>query len=107
MNWKYVGRWSMTAPPSDTRSHIQGRWSLQSFEVFPKLQPPGRLKGTLTYDSEGNIEIRVKGDDAPARQLARAFEQPRHWQLSGHLLTLTTVGHDGRPVSVARWKKES
>lgn len=92
------------APP-DTRASVQGQWTLQSFEVFPKTQRPGRLKGTLTYDTEGNIEIKVKGDDTPAQQLAHALEQPRHWQLSDHMLTLTTVGHDGRPVSVARWTK--
>ena len=107
MNWKYVGRWSALASPPGTRTYIQGRWTLQSFEVFPKVQRPGRLKGTLTYDKGGNVEITVKGDDASAQQLARALEQPRHWQQNDHLLTLTTVGHDGRPVSVARWKKES
>ena len=97
----------MMAHPPDARPSIQGRWTLQSFEVFPKAPRPGRLKGTLTYDDEGNVEINVKGDDASAQQLARSLEQPRHWQLTGHMLTLTTVGHDGRPVSVAQWKKES
>ena len=140
-----------TGPGSltEARKYLEGRWTLQSFEVFPTDQPPIRLAGTgtLIYDGYGNLEIEVHADAASAQLLSRAgiqttkgvlttkgrtavdlqsrtltyilegqaplgapsgplgLNRPRHWQVEGNVLTLTTNGDDGRAVSVARWTK--
>jgi hypothetical protein len=41
---------------------------------------------------------------APSGPLA--LNRPRHWEVKGNELTLTTKGDDGRPLSVSRWRKE-
>ena len=53
---------------------------------------------TLTYFLEGQPPF-----GAPSGPLA--LNRPRHWQVDGNVLTLTTKGDDGRPVSIARWEK--
>jgi hypothetical protein len=132
------------------RKYLEGRWSLQSFEVFPSGQQPIRLTGagTLTYDAYGNLDMEVRADETSAQLLAQggiettngvlstkgraavdmqartltyvvegqpllsapsgplALTRPRHWQVEGNVLTLTTNGDDGRPVTVGKWRKE-
>ena len=140
-----------TGPGSlaEARKYLQGRWTLQSFEVFPIDQGPIRLSGsgTLIYDEYGNLEMEVHADAASAQLLSRAgiqttqgvlstkgrtavdlqshtltyildgqpplgapsgplaLNRPRHWQVDGNVLTLTTKLDDGRALSVARWMK--
>ena len=53
---------------------------------------------TLTYVLEGRT-----GFDVPRGPLA--LSRPRHWQVDGDVLTLTTNGDDGKPTSVGRWQK--
>jgi hypothetical protein len=53
---------------------------------------------TLTYVFKGQPP---RG--APSGPLA--LNRPRHWEVEGDVLTLTTKSDDGRPVSVARWRK--
>jgi hypothetical protein len=53
---------------------------------------------TLTYVLEGQPPF-----GAPSGPLA--LNRPRHWQVEGNVLTLTTRGDDGQPVSVGRWEK--
>jgi hypothetical protein len=53
---------------------------------------------TLTYIFKGQPP---RG--APSGPLA--LNRPRHWEVNGNVLTLTTKGDDGKPVSVARWQK--
>jgi hypothetical protein len=53
---------------------------------------------TLTYIIEGQPPTGV-----PSGPLG--LNRPRHWQVEGNILTLTTKGDDGKPVSVARWQK--
>lgn len=36
-----------------------------------------------------------------------ATSRPRHWQVDGAVLTLTTKDDAGRPVSISRWRKLS
>jgi hypothetical protein len=47
------------------RKFLQGRWTLESFEVFPPGRPAVLLKGqgTLLYDDYGNLEIEIRTDD--------------------------------------------
>jgi hypothetical protein len=55
------------------RKYLQGRWSLESFEVYPPGGPPLTLKGsgTLSYDDFGNLKIEIRADQA-ASDLLRA-----------------------------------
>lgn len=64
----------MKAGPVDTgagsltaaRKYLEGRWSLESYEIFPPGKPPIQLKGTgtLNYDEFGNLKIDVRADQA-------------------------------------------
>jgi hypothetical protein len=53
---------------------------------------------TLTYMIEGQPPV-----GAPSGPLAT--NRPRYWQVEGNVLTLTTKGDDGKPVSTGRWEK--
>ena len=53
---------------------------------------------TLTYVLEGQPAF-VK----PSGPLA--LNLPRHWEVNGNILTLTTKGDDGRTMSEGRWQK--
>jgi hypothetical protein len=53
---------------------------------------------TLTYILEGQPPL-----GAPSGPLAP--NRPRHWEVAGNVLTLTTNGDDGKPASVGRWQK--
>jgi hypothetical protein len=35
-----------------------------------------------------------------------AMSRPRYWEVEGDVLTLTTRGDNGQPLSVAKWKKQ-
>jgi hypothetical protein len=52
---------------------------------------------TLTYILEG---------PPPAATGPLSMNRPRHWEVAGNLLTLTTRGDDGKPLSVGRWRKQ-
>jgi hypothetical protein len=52
---------------------------------------------TLTYVLEGQPPAATGGP--------LAMNRPRHWEVAGSLLTLTTRGDDGKPLSVGRWRK--
>jgi hypothetical protein len=54
---------------------------------------------TLTYVIEGQPPV-----GAPSGPLA--MNRPRHWQVEGTLLTLTTQDEQGTPLSVGRWRKQ-
>jgi hypothetical protein len=129
------------------RRYLEGRWSLESFEVYPPGKPPVALKGTgtLSYDEYGNLTMDIRADQASSdvmraagidiadgvisshgrtvvdmqnRTLTYVVEgqpaagtgplatsRPRHWQVDGALLTLTTKDSAGKPLSVGRWRK--
>jgi hypothetical protein len=53
---------------------------------------------TLTYFFAGQAPL-----GAPSGPLA--LNRPRYWQVTGNILTLTTKGDYGQPLSVARWQK--
>lgn len=53
---------------------------------------------TLTYVIPGDAPL-----GAPSGPLAT--NRPRHWQVEGNTLTLTTNDDGGKPLSVGRWKK--
>ena len=138
-----TGAGSLTA----ARKYLEGRWSLQSFDVYPPGKGPVTLKGagTLTYDAFGNLTMEIRADqaasdllraagidirdgiisssgrtavDMPNRTLTYVIQgqptagmgplapsRPRHWQVDGDVLTLTTKDDAGNALSVGRWKK--
>ncbi len=131
---------------TSARAYLEGRWTLESFEVYPPGKPPITLKasGTLSYDEFGNLKMDIRADQAASdilraagveiqdgvissngrtavdmqnRTLTYVMEgqapssgplaanRPRHWQVEGTLLTLTTQDDAGKPLSVGRWRK--
>ena len=54
---------------------------------------------TLTYLLEGQALVPTD----PKGPLS--YGQPRHWDVKGNVLTLTTKGDDGRAVAVGVWQK--
>jgi hypothetical protein len=54
---------------------------------------------TLTYIVEGQASA-MKTGGGPLSP-----NRPRHWEVNGDVLTLTTKDESGAPLSVSRWKK--
>jgi hypothetical protein len=131
------------------RQYLEGRWTLESFEVFPPGQQPIKLAGTgvLTYDNFGNLKMDIRTDEKTGDLLRKAgidirdgtissegrtavdmqnqtltyviegqppagaaagplaASRPRHWQVEGNMLTLTTKDEKGNALSVGRWRR--
>lgn len=56
------------------RTYLEGRWVLESFEVYPSGSPPVTLKGTgtLVYDDFGNLTMEIQADEASSDVLRGA-----------------------------------
>ena len=54
---------------------------------------------TLTYFVEGQRSSLQTGGGP------LAFNRPRHWEVNGDVLTLTTKDEAGEPLSISRWKR--
>jgi hypothetical protein len=133
------------------RKFLEGRWTLERFEVFPPGGQPIALTGSglLTYDGFGNLTMEVSADEKSAKilqasgiQIANGMistsgrtvvdmqnrtltfvlegqkegfqtggplspTRPRHWEVTGDTLTLTTRDEGGKPLSIGRWKRAS
>jgi len=59
---------------SSARTFLQGRWTLESFELMPPGKPPIQLKGsgTLLYDDSGNLKMDIRADEASSDLLRAA-----------------------------------
>jgi len=59
---------------SSARTFLQGRWTLESFEVRPPGKAPIQLKGagTLLYDDSGNLKMDIRAEEASADLLRAA-----------------------------------
>lgn len=141
-----TGAGSLTA----ARKILEGRWTLESFEVFPPGGQAIRLTGmgTLVYDEFSNLRMEIRTDERTGEALTKAgieirsgvlstegrtavdlqnrtltyiiqgqppvgapsgplaTNRPRHWEVLGDVLTLTTKDDKGQALSVGRWKKE-
>ena len=56
-------------------------------------------KKTLTYFVEGQRSSLQTGGGP------LALNKPRHWEVTGDVLTLTTKDEAGEPLSISRWKR--
>lgn len=67
------------------------------------------IKGRTVLDVEHHTLTFVINEPVAAGPTSGplALSRPRHWQLDGDVLTLTTHGDDGKPMSVGRWRKTS
>jgi len=54
---------------------------------------------TLTYFLEGQRSSLQTGGGP------LALNKPRHWEVTGDVLTLTTKDEAGEPLSISRWKR--
>jgi len=59
---------------AEARKFLQGRWALESFEVFPPGKDPITLKGSgfMDYDDFGNLHMEIRADQASADLLRAA-----------------------------------
>jgi len=66
------------------RKFLEGRWTLESFEVFPPGKPAIALKGsgTLDYDDFGNLRIEIRADEQSADLLRAAGVEIRDGMIS-------------------------
>ena len=66
------------------RKFLQGRWALESFEVFPPGKAPIVLKGagSLNYDEFGNLQIEIRAEEASADLLRAAGIDIRDGRIS-------------------------
>ncbi|HXW07769.1 MAG TPA: hypothetical protein VD833_21245 [Vicinamibacterales bacterium] len=57
-----TGAGSLTA----ARKYLEGRWTLESFEMYPPGKAPITLKGSgsLVYDEFGNMRMEIRADEA-------------------------------------------
>jgi hypothetical protein len=66
------------------RKFLEGRWTLESFQVYPPGRSPITLtgQGTLNYDDYGNLQIEIRTDDAAADQLRAAGIEMKNNEIS-------------------------
>ena len=59
---------------AEARKYLEGRWTLESFEVRPPGKKPISLKGTgvLNYDDFGNLRMEIRTDEATSDLLRAA-----------------------------------
>ena len=63
--------------------------------------------GRTVVDMQNRTLTYVLADQPPSGTGPLAINRPRHWQVEGTLLTLTTQDETGKPLSVGRWRKTS
>jgi hypothetical protein len=130
---KYLeGRWSLMSfevfPPGESPIRVSGSGML-TYDAFGNLEMEIRVDdqtatglravgipitdGKLSTSGRTvvNLQARtltyvIKGQPpvgAPSGPLA--LNRPRHWEVEGNVLTLTTKGDGDQPLSIARWQK--
>src|SRR6187200_1294302 len=69
---------------TSARTYLEGRWTLESFEVYPPGAPPVRLtgSGTLSYDEFGNLKMDIRTDQASSDILRAAGVEIRDGVIS-------------------------
>jgi hypothetical protein len=69
---------------ASARRFLEGRWQLETFEIYRPGQPPLLLKGsgTLIYDDMSNLRMEVRADEASADLLRAAGVDIRDGMIS-------------------------
>jgi hypothetical protein len=131
------------------RKFLEGRWSLESFQLFPPGGQPITLagSGTLLYDDFGNLNIDIRPEPESVEALQKmgielqggilsthgraildlqnktltyqlkepiqgaqngplATGRPRHWNVDGDTLTLSTRDDAGNTLTEGKWKRQ-
>jgi hypothetical protein len=130
---KYLeGRWSLTSfevfPPGGSALRLKGTGTLV-YDQFGNLDVEVRVdeataralesagisttngvfstSGRTAIDLQRQTLTYVLKDQPPpgAPSGPLALNRPRYWQVEDDVLTLTTKGDDGHPLSVGRWTK--
>jgi hypothetical protein len=131
------------------RKFLEGRWSLESFQVFPPGGQPMTLagSGTLLYDDFSNLNIDIRPEPESVEALKKmgielqggilsthgraildlqnktltyqlkepiqgaqsgplSTGRPRHWNVDGDTLTLSTRDDAGNTLTEGKWKRQ-
>jgi len=77
------------------RKFLQGRWSLEAFEVFPPGKAAIALNGSgmLNYDEFGNLRIEIRADEQSADLLRAAGVEMRDGTISSDGRTVVDMQH--------------
>jgi hypothetical protein len=77
------------------RKFLEGRWALESFQVFPPARQPITLKGqgVLTYDAYGNLQMEIRADDDSSDQLRAAGIEIKDNMISSGGRTILDMQH--------------
>jgi hypothetical protein len=86
-----TGKGTLTA----ARQYLEGRWTLESFEVFSPGRAPVVLKGqgTLTYDASGNLQMDIRADEKSADLLRASGIEIRDNMISTGGRTVVDMQH--------------
>jgi hypothetical protein len=130
---KYLeGRWSLLSfevhPPGKDPIQLKGSGTLNydaysnlDIEIRTDPETGARLgQAGITLDqgviaSHGRVVVDmanhtmtyiVPGQPAPGAPAGPlALSRPRHWEVKGNVLTLTTLDDGGQPLSIGTWQK--
>jgi hypothetical protein len=61
--------------------------------------------GRTTIDVQNRTLTYMFKDQSPLVRGPLSLDRPRHWDVSGDILTLTTKDQAGRTLSVGRWRR--
>jgi hypothetical protein len=77
------------------RKYLEGRWTLESFEVHPPGKEPIQLKGSgdLEYDEFGNLRMEIRADEASADVLRAAGIDIQDGRISSNGRTVVDLQH--------------
>lgn len=127
-----VGTWTLVSydlyPPGQPVLHLNGTGTLV-YDDYSNLNMEIRAdeataqvveKAGIKMDNGVFVQKGRTAVDVQAKTLTYVFEgqtnwvtdtsplsphRPRHWQVEGNVLTLTTNGDDGKPAAVSKWQK--
>jgi hypothetical protein len=131
------------------RKFLEGRWTLESFQLFPPGGQPMTLagSGTLVYDDFSNLDIDIRPEPESVEALSKmgielqggivsthgravldlqnktltyvlkdpiqgarnsplSTGRPRHWNVDGDLLTLSTRDDAGNTLTEGKWRRQ-
>jgi hypothetical protein len=75
------------------RQYLEGRWTLESFDVFPPGKEPIRAKGagTLLYDEYGNLKMDIRTDPATGDALTKVGITVKNGEIASEGRTIVNL----------------